>query len=269
MLREGGEVARTLVDEIAIVTGASSGIGAATACELGRRGATVVLAARRQDALEAQAQAIRRAGGEALAVPTDVAKATEVTQLVDRVMEAFGRVDVLVNNAGASWFKPLASSPPDEVIGLLEVNLLGAMLLTRAVLPGMLERRHGAIISMGSLSGRVAMEPLYSATKYGLRGFSLALRRQVAGSGVSVSHVSPGQIRTAMTRHVRARMPEPDLVATTVADLVTHPRREVVIPRRHYAIAWLEQVLPSVADLAYRRRNWSPVHEEEGATWKP
>jgi short-subunit dehydrogenase len=268
MLREGGEVPRTLVDEIAIVTGASSGIGAATACELGRRGATVVLAARRRDALEAQAQAIRRVGGEALAVPTDVAKASEVTQLVDRVMAAFGRVDVLVNNAGASWFKPLASSPPDEVIGLLEVNLLGAMLLTRAVLPGMLGRRHGAIISMGSLSGRVAMEPLYSATKYGLRGFSLALRRQVAGSGVSVSHVSPGQIRTAMTRHVRARMPEPDLVATTVADLVTHPRREVVIPRRHYAIAWLEQVLPSVADLAYRRRNWSPVHEEEGATWK-
>jgi short-subunit dehydrogenase len=155
----------------------------------------------------------------------------------------------------------LASSSPDEVVGLLEVNLLGAMLLTRAVLPGMLERRHGAIISVGSLSGRVAMEPLYSATKYGLRGFSLALRRQVVGSGVSVSLVSPGNIETAMTKHVRARMPKPDLVATTIADLVTHPRREVVIPRRHYAIAWLEQALPTMADLAYRWRHWSPVQE--------
>jgi short-subunit dehydrogenase len=147
------------------------------------------------------------------------------------------------------------------------VNLLGAILLTRAVLPAMLERRHGAIVSVGSLSGRVAMEPLYSASKYGLRGFSLALRRQVAGSGVSVSLVSPGNVRTAMTRHVSARMPEPGLVARTIADLVTHPHREVVVPRRHYAIALLEQVLPSMADVAYRRRNWSPVQDEEAATW--
>jgi short-subunit dehydrogenase len=141
------------------------------------------------------------------------------------------------------------------------------MLLTRAVLPGMLERGHGSVISVDSLSGRVAMEPVYSATKYGLRGFSLALRRQVSGSGVSVSLVSPGKIRTAMTSHSRARMPGPELVATTIADLVTRPRREVVLPRRHYAIAWLEQLLPSLADVAYRRRHWSPVREE-GATWR-
>ena len=147
------------------------------------------------------------------------------------------------------------------------MNLLGAMLLTRAVLPGMLERRHGAIISVGSLSGRVAMEPLYSATKYGLRGFSLALRRQLAGTGVSVSLVSPGNIDTEMTRHVAARMPEPSLVATAIANLVTRPRRELVIPRRHYAIAWLEQALPGMADLMHRQRGWSPVREEETATW--
>jgi NADP-dependent 3-hydroxy acid dehydrogenase YdfG len=261
VLREAETGRPTLVDEVAIVTGASSGIGAATARELARRGAKVVLAARRVDELEAQVQAIRGARGEAVAIPTNVADSAQVTLLVERAMAAFGRVDVLVNNAGAGWLRPLASSSPDEVVGLLEVNLLGAMLLTRAVLPGMLERRHGAIISVGSLSGRVAMEPLYSATKYGLRGFSLALRRQVVGSGVSVSLVSPGNIETAMTKHVRARMPKPDLVATTIADLVTHPRREVVIPRRHYAIAWLEQALPTMADLAYRWRHWSPVQE--------
>jgi short-subunit dehydrogenase len=149
------------------------------------------------------------------------------------------------------------------------VNLLGAMLLTRAVLPGMLERAHGAVITVGSLSGRVAMEPLYSATKYGLRGFSLALRRQLAGSGVSVSLVSPGNVRTAMTEHVQADLPEPDVVATAIAGLVAHPRREVVIPGKHYAIAWLEQALPRLADFAYRRRHWSPVIEEErAATWR-
>lgn len=262
---EGAEPA--LAGEVAIVTGASSGIGAATARELGRRGATVVLAARRVDDLDAQARAIREAGGEALAIPTDMADATCVRLLAERTQAAFGRVDVLVNNAGAGWLKPLVSSPPEEITGLVEVNLLGAMLLTRAVLPGMLERAHGAIITVGSLSGRVAMEPLYSATKYGLRGFSLALRRQVAGRGVSVSLVSPGNINTAMTRHVAAPMPEPGLVATTIADLVRHPRREVVIPRRHHAIAWLEQVLPSMADAVHQRRRWSPVREEEAATW--
>jgi short-subunit dehydrogenase len=258
----------SLAGEVAVVTGASSGIGAATARELASRGAAVVLAARRADQLEAQAVAVRSAGGEALAVPTDVADAAQLAQLADRATATFGRVDILVNNAGAAWSRPLASTPPDELIGLLEVNLLGAMLLTRALLPGMLERRHGAIISVGSLSGRVAMEPLYSASKYGLRGFSLALRRQLRGSGVSVSLVSPGNVRTAMTAHVPERLPEPEIVARAIAQLVVHPRREAVIPGRHYAIAWLEQLLPRTADFAYRRRHWSPVLEEETATWK-
>jgi short-subunit dehydrogenase len=260
-------VAHTLAGQVAIVTGASSGIGAATARELGRHGAVVVLAARRADQLDLQARAIRDAGGTAAVIPTDVAEAADVTMLAESTLAAFGRVDVLVNNAGASWLRPLASSPPDQIIALARVNLLGAMLLTRAVLPGMLERRHGAIISVGSLSGRVAMEPLYSATKYGLRGFSLSLRRQLAGTGVSVSLVSPGNINTAMTRHVAARMPEPSLVATAIAGLVRRPRREVIVPGRHYAIAWLEQALPSLADLVHRQRHWSPVREEESATW--
>jgi short-subunit dehydrogenase len=258
----------SLTGAVAIVTGASSGIGAATARELARRGARVVLAARRLDVLEARAQEIREAGGEAIAIATDVGDPDQVTRLVDRTVAACGPVDVLVNNAGTGWFTAFAETPPDEVTGILDVNLVGAVLLTRAVLPQMLERRRGTIISVGSLSGRVAMEPLYSATKFGLRGFSLALRRQLAESGVSVSLVSPGNIRTAMTKHVTGRLPEPDLVATTIADLVTRPRREVVVPRRHYSIAWLEQLLPSMADFAYRRRHWSPIQVEGGASWK-
>jgi NAD(P)-dependent dehydrogenase (short-subunit alcohol dehydrogenase family) len=212
--------------------------------------------------LEAQAESIRGSGGDALPVRTDVTSPAEVGLLAERALAAFGRIDVLVNNAGASWMRPLAASPPDGIADLARVNLLGAILLTRAVLPGMLARRRGAIISVGSLSGRVAMEPLYSATKYGLRGFSVALRRQLAGTGVTVSLVAPGNIATAMTAHVAARMPEPGLVATTIADLVSHPRREVVVPRKHYAIAWLEQLLPALADLAHQRRHWSPVPAE-------
>ena len=252
-----------LKDQVAIVTGASSGIGAATAHELARRGAKVVLAARRVDELKAHEQVIRRAGGEAMSIPTDVTDQEQVSRLVESTNTAFGRVDVLINNAGANWQQPLASSPADELIRLLEVNLMGAMLLTREVLPGMLGRRQGAIISVGSLSGRVAMEPAYSATKYGLRGFSLSLRRQLAGTGVSVSLVSPGNIRTDMTRQKQAPMPGPELVADTNCDLVSHPRREVVIPRRWYSIVWLEQMMPALADAVYRWRHWSPVEREE------
>ena len=255
----------TLVGEVAIVTGASSGIGAATARELARRGSSVVLAARRAQALEHEAQAIRRAGGKAMVIPTDVSEPSEVTQLVTATLATFGRVDVLINDAGASWQRAFASTSPEQVVDILGVNLLGAMLLTRAVLPAMLEQRHGAIVSVGSVSGRVAMEPIYSATKYGLRGFSLALRRQLAGTGVSVSLVSPGNINTAMTRHVRARMPEPDAVALKIAALVTRPRREVIVPPKHYAIAFLEQFAPALADYVYRWRSWSPVREEEPA----
>jgi len=239
-----------LAGEVTIVTGASSGIGAATAHELARRGATVVLAARRAAELAGQAQAIQKAGGEALAIPTDMTDEAAVMQLADRTIAAFGRVDVLVNNAGVNWRRPLATSPPHRITEVVEVNLLGAMLLTQAVVPGMLARRHGAVITVGSLSGRVAMEPLYSA-----------------GTGVSVSLVSPGNISTAMTSHLPAPMPGPELVAATIADLITHPRREVVIPRRHYAIAWLEQALPAVADRVYERRHWSPVRDEETVLW--
>lgn len=256
-----------LADEVAIVTGASSGIGATTAAELARRGAKVVLAARRVPELHQQVRGIRAAGGEALAVPADLADGSQARLLAERTEAAFGRVDILVNNAGANWVSRLDASSPDGIAGLVAVNLLGAMLLTRAVLPGMLNRGHGAIISVGSLSGRVAMEPIYSATKYGLRGFSLALRRQLVGTGVTVSLVSPGKVRTAMTSDIQARMPAPEMVASAIADLVRRPRRELVIPRRNYAIAWLEQGLPWVADRAHQWRHWSPVRQEEPTAW--
>lgn len=252
-----------LTQEVAIVTGASSGIGAATALELARRGARVALAARRVDQLRAQEKAIEAVGGRAISIPTDVSEPKQLSRLVECVEAAFGRVDVVVNNAGQFWRRPLAVSDPGELVGLLEVNLQSAILLSQAVLPGMLKRRHGAIISVGSLSGRVAMEPIYSATKYGLRGFSLSLRRQLAGSGVSVSLVSPGNIRTDMTRDVQGRLPEPGLVADAICGLVARPRREVIVPRKHYALVGLEQILPSLADVAYRWRHWSPVEEEQ------
>lgn len=241
--------------DVAIVTGASAGIGAATASELARRGGRVVLAARGADELEAQARSIASDGGEALAIPTDISDSRQVEHVVERTQEAFGRVDVLVNNAGIGWTKLLVNSTPDEIGQVVDINLTGAIYMTRAVLPGMLERGRGAIVNVSSVCGRVAVEPLYSATKYGIRGFSLSLRRHLAGSDVSVSLVSPGNIRTEMTKDIDEPMAEPEVVAEAIANLIKRPRREVVVPGKHYAVVWLEQGLPSLADLAYRWRH--------------
>jgi short-subunit dehydrogenase len=259
MTKEGAiemkNVRQELAGQVAIVTGASAGIGAATARELARRGARVVLAARRLAELEAQARSIVDRGGEATAIPTDISDAAQVERLVRHTHDAYGKVDVLVNNAGIGWTKLLVRSSAEEITRTVDINLTGAILMARAVLPGMLERRQGAIINVSSVCGRVAVEPLYSATKYGIRGLSLALRRQLAGSNVSVSLVSPGNIRTEMTKDIEEPMAEPEIVANAIANLITHPRREVVVPRKHYAAVWLEQGLPSLADLAYRWRH--------------
>ncbi len=239
--------------EVAIVTGASAGIGAATARALARRGARVVLAARRVDRLAAQVETIIRAGGSALGVPTDVSDPAQAEALVRHTLDTYGRVDILVNNVGGGAFVPLTLEPV-EIARMVDANLTGAILLTRAVLPGMMERRHGTIIAVAAVTGAVALDPLYSATKFGLRGFALSLRRQVAGSGVTVSVVSPGYIQTDPTRRSNLLVPGPDVAARRIVDVAVRPRREVFIPRFYRAAVWVEYAFPWIWDLTMQSR---------------
>ena len=243
----------SLTGKIVIVSGASSGIGAVTARELACRGAQVVLAARRESELETQVSAITQAGHQAVAIPTDVTDAAQVIRLTEQTLDMFGRVDVLVNNAGIAWTKPFEKLSIEQIAQIVNVNLLGTLLLTRAVLPGMLERHRGSIITVASVAGHMPVDTLYSTTKFGLRGFSLSLRRELAGKGVSVSLVSPGFVRTAMSRSFRIPMPGPEIVAQTIADLVVKPRREVIIPGYYHAIIGIEHLFPWLGDLAVRR----------------
>lgn len=241
-----------LAGEVAIITGASSGIGEATAWELARRGAQVVLAARREDQLQANAEAITKAGYKAVAIPADVTDPEQIARLVAQAEDLYGRVDVLVNNAGMAWKDPYTRNSVEQIEQIVDVNLLGAILLTHAVLPGMIRRHHGAIISVASVAAHIAVDPLYCATKYGIRGFALSLRRQLAGTGVSVSLVSPGFIRTPLNRHMRMPMPGPAIVARAIADLIVKPRREVVVPRYYAALIQVDRFFPWLADFSVR-----------------
>jgi len=242
-----------LAGEVAIITGASGGIGAATARELARQGASLVLAARREEELEALAAELQATGRAALAAPTDLTDHGQIERLVQQALETFGKIDILVNNAGIGTPRSLAKTPPDAIVRELEINLVSAILLTRAALPGMLERHHGAIISIASVAGHVGVEPLYSATKFGLRGFSHSLRRQLRGSGVTVSVVSPGFIRTPMTADMKLPMPGPEVVARRVAALVRKPKRDVIVPGVYRIVPWIDRHLPWLVDLAVSR----------------
>ncbi len=249
---------QVLTDKVVIVTGASSGIGAATAKELARYGAQVVLAARREVELARQVEEITGAGNQAVAISTDISDSAQITQLVEQVLERFGRVDVLVNNAGVGWQKPFADESVERIDQMLDINLRGAILATHAVLPGMLERRHGAIISVASVAGHIAVSSMYSATKYGLRGFMLALRRELAGTGVAASVVSPGFIRTALDGNSHFPMPGPEVVARTIADLVVKPRREVIVPSYYVPLVALGNGLPQLLDVGLRVTGSTP-----------
>ena len=187
-----------LKGSVAVVTGASSGIGEAVAVALAQRGAKVVLAARRKDRLDVLADRIERAGGTALAVRCDVTDREQLTSLPVVVKEAFGPCDILVNNAGVPGGGTFADLTYQQIDAIIQVNVLGVMYGTRAFLPGMLKRGHGHIVNVASLAGRFATPgaAVYGASKHAVVAFSESLFYEVEDQGVLVTAVNPGFVRT-------------------------------------------------------------------------
>ena len=193
-----------LADRAALITGASSGIGRATARALAAAGAHVGLAARRVERLEELKAEIDRSGGEALALPTDVTDYAQAEAMVRCAEEAFGGVDVLVNVAGVMLPASIAEADPADWRRMVDVNLMGVLHATRAALPGMLARGTGHVVNVSSTSGRTH-QPLfsvYAATKHGLGAFTNILRKEVHPNRIRVTLFEPGPTRSELGSHV-------------------------------------------------------------------
>jgi NADP-dependent 3-hydroxy acid dehydrogenase YdfG len=241
--------AKDLDRTVALVTGASSGIGEAAARSLAERGAAVALVARRGDRLEKLAGEIADAGGTALPLEADVGEQEQAAAAVDRAVEELGRLDVLVNNAGVMLLGPVVEAPVEEWERMVGVNLLGLFYTAHAALPHLLAaageepRRVADMVNVSSVAGRMARKGsgVYNATKHGVGAFSEALRQEVAGRHLRVSLVEPGAVATELQSHnrpeirdrIEKRFEDMDVlqsenIADAIAYVVTRPRHVAV-----------------------------------------
>ena len=243
-------MASKLTGTVALVTGASSGIGAATARELAGLGARVALVARRKDRLEALAGEIAKAGGTALAVEADITDRARAEAAVQRTVEHFGRLDTLVNNAGLMLLGPVVGADAEDWDRMIAVNVQGLLHTTHAALPHLLKaaeegpRRVADIDNISSIAGRVAWNGygVYNLTKFGVNGFTESLRQEVTRRHVRVGVLEPGGVDTELGSHNRPEVRDamidpfyeatevlaPEDIADGVAYMVTRPRHASV-----------------------------------------
>ena len=225
-----------LKDKVAVVTGASRGIGKATALALASQGAKVVVNyARSSDAAEATVQEIVKAGTEAIALQADVSQSTEVDDLIKQTLDKLGRIDVLVNNAGITKDTLLLRMKPEQWQAVIDLNLTGVFLCTKAVSKTMLKQRSGRIINLASVAGQMGNpgQANYSAAKAGVIGFTKTIAKELANRGVTVNAVAPGFIETDMTQDLKSddiinfiplgRYGKPEEVAGTIRFLAADP----------------------------------------------
>lgn len=262
-------------DQVAVVTGASSGIGEALARELARRGAALALVARRQARLEALAKEIEVAGGRASVHPCDVSEPEAVEATARDVLARWGRVDLLVNDAGSARHVLFQDQELADVAQLLRTNVLGAAAWILQVLPSMRERGRGAIVNISSFAGLVPQvdEAAYSATKAALSALSEALGHELATQGIHVMAVHPVLVRTEMfTPEVMARMPKGAArsfitAEAFVAELLRaleRGERSVVIPRRYRWIPRLQTLFPRLLGRALARNRLAALEAPAG-----
>lgn len=250
---------RQLKDKVAIITGASSGIGRAIALELVRAGAWVVLAARDEAALQALAAEVQAGGGKSLVVRTDVTNDEDVDRLIKAALEAWGRIDIVVANSGRYVRGRIEELQQADFVRAMDVNFYGALRPILRALPHMLKRGSGHIVLMNSLDGRWGLptDGPYVASKFALRGFGNVLRQDLHGTGVGVTSVFPGRVDTPMIAYLRVPKVSPKIPAEAVARAtvrgIVRNTAEVVIPIEGIGLIGLNLLPPRLADWLVRR----------------
>lgn len=219
-----GEI--SLAGQTALITGASRGIGFAIARRLGHMGARVSLCGRDKKALEDARARLHHEGIDALALSADVSRADQVAALFEATLQNFGPVDILVNNAGIGRFGPVQQFTEADWDSVLDTNLKGVFLVSRAVIPGMIERRRGHIVNISSLADKNAMAggSIYCASKWGLLGLTYCMAEDLRAHGIRVSAICPGSVATEFSPHANKdpqKMLQPDDVAHAVAMVLT------------------------------------------------
>ncbi len=274
-------MSRELKGRVAVLTGASSGIGRATAVALAREGVWVILGARRMERLAEVVGSIREAGGKATALQTDVTEPDQVARLVSTAAKETGRLDVLINNAGVGYFAPVETIPVPEARHLLEVNLLGTLYGIQAAVPVMRAQGSGHIINVSSVVGKRATpgQGVYAATKSAQVALSESLRLEVARAGIRVSVVCPVSTTTEFFAVAESRSPlklspvgptySAEQVAVKIVRCFRYPRPEVIVypPARFMVI--LNACAPRLMDGilgAYWKRMRPGLEEPERAT---
>jgi len=240
---------------VALVTGASRGIGRATALALGRAGFDLCLSARSRAGLEELGRDLAPQGVETLLVPLDAQARDAGAAFAQAALDRFGRVDLLVANAGIGGGDLFAEMSDAGIEALVATNLLGALRAVRAVLPAMRAQGRGAIVLVASVAGEVALpgSALYAATKAALVRFADGLRQEVRGDGIRVTAILPGFVRTDMTRGVAVPMPGPEVVARAVLRAYRRGSRRIVVPWIYRPLIAVAHLAPWLVDLVGRR----------------
>jgi uncharacterized protein len=251
--------------KIAVITGASSGIGALMAQMLAARGAVPILMARSESKL---AESAAQISGKHDMFVLDVTSSEQVAQTMERVMAKYGRIDILVNNAGYGVFEPFVSASLDEFEQMMDVNYMGTVRCTKAVLPHMLKQGSGHIVNVASMAGKIgsAKSSGYSATKHAVLGFTNCLRQELVGTGVSLTAINPGPIDTPFfdkadptgnyVKNVKWFMLRPERVASQVLTAIERRIPEVNLPFMAAAGVKLYQLFPRMFDrVAYKLLN--------------
>jgi NADP-dependent 3-hydroxy acid dehydrogenase YdfG len=247
MIEQASPFENDLAGTVALVTGASSGIGAATAASLSRHGVAVAMAARRKDRLEALATQIRDQGGQALVLESDITDERQAVEAVEGTVSALGRLDILINNAGVMLLGPASEAPVSEWQQMIHLNVLGLLYCAHAALPHLIRaagdspRQVADMVNISSVAGRVARNGngVYSLTKHGVGAFSESMRQELASRYVRVSLVEPGATATELAGHNRPEVLESmrnqfgqRMEASDIADAITF----IVTRPRHVAV---------------------------------